>query len=251
MRGVGEMIMETLEVQSKSGKNSQAIGQMFDKVARRYDLANRLMSLGRDPFWRAAAARRLKIIDAPGRLLDLAAGTGDQIVSAKKIFPGLEAVGLDLSASMMKLAEPKLAKLPPPTPQMIVGDALNLPFDNESFDSVSISFGLRNIGARQDLYRQVLRVLKPGGRFVVLEMYHDRQDLFSPIINLYLKRVVPVIGGRIASQEPEAYRYLTSSILAFPQPRQLMEEMAGSGFVELESRSYTFKTVMLVWGHKA
>ena len=118
------MKMETLEAGPKSGKNSQAIGRMFDKVARRYDLANRLMSLGRDPFWRAAAARRLKIIDAPGRLLDLAAGTGDQIVAAKRIFPGLEAVGLDLSASMMKLAEPKFNKLSPPPPPLIARGAL-------------------------------------------------------------------------------------------------------------------------------
>ena len=152
---------------------------------------------------------------------------------------------------MMKLAEVKFNGLAPPPRVMIAGDALKLPVDDNSVDSVSISFGLRNISARRDLYRQVLRVLKPGGRFVVLEMYHDRGDLFSPIISLYLKKVVPIIGGRIASQEPEAYRYLISSILAFPQPRQLREEMSAAGFVELGSRSYTFKTVMLVWGHKA
>lgn len=224
---------------------------MFDEVARRYDLANRLMSLGRDPFWRAASARRLKVIDAPGRLLDLAAGTGDQIVAAKKAWPRLEAVGLDISPAMMELAAPKFEKLAPPHPTMITADALNIPFDDNSFDSVSISFGLRNITARRELYAEALRVLKPGGRFVVLEMYHDRNDFLAPIIHFYLKKVVPVVGGRIVSQQRDAYRYLISSILAFPQPRKLMEEMLEAGFTDLDFNSYTFNTVMLVWGHKA
>ena len=240
----------TTEFRTAARKNSLAMGNMFDEVARRYDLANRLMSLGRDPFWRAASARRLKVIDAPGRLLDLAAGTGDQIVAAKKAWPRLEAVGLDISPAMMELAAPKFDLLPPPRPGMIAGDALDLPFGESFFDSVSISFGLRNISARRDLYKEVLRVLKPGGRFVVLEMYHDREAFLAPLVNFYLKRVVPVVGGRIVSRQPEAYRYLISSILAFPQPRQLMEEMEAAGFSDLSYQSYTFNTVMLVWGHK-
>lgn len=223
---------------------------MFNEVARRYDLANRVMSLGRDPFWRKASARRIKIIDAPGRLLDLAAGTGDQIVAAKKEFPQLETVGLDISANMMELAAPKFAYLSPPAPVMVSADALNPPFEDNSFDSVSISFGLRNISARRDLYAQVLRVLKPGGRFLVLEMYHDRDAFLAPLVNFYMKKVVPVLGGRIVSREQEAYRYLISSILAFPQPYRLIEEMGQAGFVELAYQSYTFNTVMLAWGHK-
>lgn len=244
------MIDTTAEIPATARKNSLAMGHMFDEVARRYDLANKLMSLGRDRFWREASARRLKVIDAPGRLLDLAAGTGDQIVASKKARPDLEAVGLDISPAMMELAAPKFEKLSPPKPEIIAGDALDIPFADNNFDSVSISFGLRNISARNDLYKEVLRVLKPGGRFVVLDMYHDRHAVHAPLIYFYLKRVVPLLGGRIASRQPEAYRYLISSILAFPQPGQLIEEMAAAGFSDLNYQSFTFNTVMLLWGHK-
>lgn len=244
------MIDTAAEIPAIARKNSLAMGNMFDEVARRYDLANKLMSLGRDRFWREASARRLKVLDAPGRLLDLAAGTGDQIVAAKKARPNLEAVGLDISPAMMELAAPKFEKLPSPKPEIIAGDALDIPFTDNHFDSVSISFGLRNITARKELYKEVLRVLKPGGRFVVLDMYHDRHAFLTPLIHFYLKRVVPVLGGRIVSRQTEAYRYLISSILAFPQPGQLIEEMAAAGFSGLDYQSYTFNTVMLVWGHK-
>ncbi len=231
-------------------KNSVAIRNMFSSVARRYDLANRVMSLGRDPFWRSTLARRVKVLEAPGRLLDLAAGTGDQIVAVKSVRPDMEVTGLDLSTVMMELARPKFAGLSPPAPVMVEGDALDLPFEGGRFDSVSISFGLRNIPARAELYRQVLRVLKPGGRFLVLEMYHDREDVFAPLIRLYMKKVVPLLGGRLISREREAYRYLVSSIMAFPRPEDLAAEMTAAGFESVAFRIYTFRTVMLVWGEK-
>ena len=229
---------------------SRAMNHMFTGLAGRYDLANRVMSLGRDLFWRQALARRVKIIDPPGRLLDLAAGTGDQIVAIKKIHPQLAAAGLDLSAAMLELAAPKLARLTPPIPETIVGDALDLPWGEGTFDSVSISFGLRNIPARDELYRQVLRVLKPGGRFLVLEMYHDRRALLAPAVSFYLRRVAPVLGGRLISRQPEAYKYLATSILGFPQPEALAEEMAGAGFTALNIQKFNFNTVMLVLAEK-
>jgi len=230
--------------------NTAFMEDMFSGVARRYDLANRVLSLGRDPFWRRALARRIKIIDRPGRLLDLAAGTGDQIVAAKHVHPSLEVTGLDLSAGMMELAGPKFRRLAPPRPKMLLGDALNPPLADNSFDSVSISFGLRNIPAREALYAQVMRLLKPGGRFLVLEMYHDPQYSLAPLIRFYLRHMVPWLGGRLISREQAAYSYLTSSVLAFPRPELLAGELAGAGFISIGHLSYTFRTVMLVWGEK-
>jgi demethylmenaquinone methyltransferase/2-methoxy-6-polyprenyl-1,4-benzoquinol methylase len=223
---------------------------MFDRVARRYDLANRVMSLGLDIRWRKALARRLKIIDQPGRLLDLAAGTGDQIVAAKRIHPSLAADGLDLSPAMVALAEPKWTGLAPPRPEMVIGSALSLPYPEGVFDSVSISFGLRNIPDRAGVYAQVRRVLKPGGRFLVLEAFHDRQSLWAPVTGFYLKRVMPALGGRLVSRERAAYDYLADSVLAFPRPEALGAELAGAGFGRIAFRVYAFSTVMLVWGDK-
>jgi demethylmenaquinone methyltransferase/2-methoxy-6-polyprenyl-1,4-benzoquinol methylase len=223
---------------------------MFSALARRYDLANRILSLGRDPFWRLALARRLKILAPPGRLLDLAAGTGDQIVAAKKVRPGLQATGLDLAPAMLARARPKIDRLPPPAPDLVDGDALNLPFADETFDSVSIAFGLRNIARRRELYRQVRRVLKPGGRFLILEMFHDPRRPWAAPVRFYLRHIVPFLGGRLISREREAYRYLAASILAFPPPDRIAAELAEAGFTAPAGRTYTFDTTMLVWGER-
>ncbi len=230
---------------------ASVLGRMFSGLAGRYDLANRVMSLGRDLAWRRALARRIHLVDRPGRVLDLAAGTGDQIVAIKALWPQLELTGLDLSEEMMRLAQPKFDCLPEPRPTMLVGDALELDFEENYFDSVTISFGLRNIQARSQLYQQVRRVLKPGGRFLVLEMYHDRRALLAPLVNFYLRRVTPFVGGRLISGQVEPYRYLASSILAFPQPEEIAAELAGCAFEAIDFLRYNFNSVMLLWGHKA
>ena len=229
---------------------SRSLRDMFSGLARRYDLVNRVLSLGRDNFWRLALARRLKIMEPPGRLLDLAAGTGDQIVAAKKLWPGLAVTGLDLAPDMLALARPKLAGLPAPAPELVVGDALDLPFAEAEFDSVSISFGLRNIARRREFYAQVRRVLKPGGRFLILELFHNPQSPWAGLTGFYLRRAVPFLGGRILTRSRGAYRYLADSILAFPQPAQLAGELAAAGFTALAGRFYTFESAMLVCGEK-
>jgi demethylmenaquinone methyltransferase/2-methoxy-6-polyprenyl-1,4-benzoquinol methylase len=228
----------------------RALRAMFSNVARRYDLVNRILSLGRDPFWRRALARRLKIVEPPGRLLDLASGTGDQIVAAKKLWPDLAVTGLDIASDMLALARPKLAGLPGPGPELVMGNALELPFAEASFDSVSISFGLRNISPRRELYAQVRRVLKPGGRFLILELFHSPHSPWAALTRFYLRHVVPVLGGRILTRSPAAYRYLADSILAFPQPAQLAEELAEAGFTALTGRLYTFDSALLICGEK-
>ncbi len=227
-----------------------AMRKMFDNVAARYDLANLAMSLGRDRFWRQSLARRLKILTPPGRLLDLAAGTGDQIVAAKKAWPHLEAVGLDLSPAMMDLAEAKFNALEAPRPRMIIGDALALPFEEGEFDSVSMSFGLRNVASRAKLFAEALRVLKPGGRILILEMYFDQAAPWAAFMRWYLQKIVPFLGGRLLSSEREAYKYLVSSVMAFPRPEIAAQEMAAAGFAAPRVKTYTLNSVMLVWGDK-
>lgn len=232
-----------------AGKGAVAMRNMFSGLAGRYDLANRAMSLGRDVFWRQALARRLKVLDEPGRLLDLAAGTGDQIVAAKTARPALEVTGLDLAPAMLHLAERKFTRFAP-RPRLVVGDALATPFGEGEFDSVSISFGLRNVPDRAALMAEARRVLKPGGRFLVLEMFFDRLAPWAPAMRWYLNKVVPLVGGRLISHEREAYRYLAESIMGFPQPAELAREMAAAGFKGISYNTYTFHAAMLVWGDK-
>ena len=231
-------------------QDPRALRDMFSGLAGRYDLVNRILSLGRDSFWRLALARRLKIIEPPGRLLDLASGTGDQIMAAKKIWPGLAVTGLDLAPDMLALARPKMAALPAPAPELVVGDALDLPFAEAAFDSVSISFGLRNINRRRELFAQVRRVLKPGGRFLILELGHNPKSPWAALTGFYLRRLVPFLGGRILTRSDQAYRYLADSILAFPQPAHLAEELAEAGFTALDTSLYTFDSAMLISGEK-
>ena len=239
------------ETSPASGRREPlALRDMFSGLARRYDLVNRVLSLGRDRSWRLALARGLKIMEPPGRLLDLASGTGDQIVAAKKLWPGLAVTGLDLAPDMLALARPKLAGLTAPAPELVVGDALALPFDEAGFDSVSISFGLRNISRRRELYAQVRRVLRPGGRFLILELFHNPGSPWAGLTGFYLQSVVPFLGGRILTRSGEAYRYLADSILAFPQPARLAGELAEAGFTALTVRLYTFESAMLVCGEK-
>ena len=231
-------------------QDPRALRDMFSGLAGRYDLVNRILSLGRDASWRRALARRMKIIEPPGRLLDLAAGTGDQIVAAKRLWPGLAVTGLDLAPDMLALARPKMAALSAPAPELVVGDALDLPFAENSFDTVSISFGLRNISRRGELFAQVRRVLKPGGRFLILELSHNPKSPWAALTGFYLRRFVPLVGGRIMTRSGEAYRYLADSILAFPPPARLAGELAEAGFTNLNTRLYTFDSAMLISAEK-
>jgi demethylmenaquinone methyltransferase/2-methoxy-6-polyprenyl-1,4-benzoquinol methylase len=231
-------------------KRPNRILEMFDKISPRYDALNRVLSLGRDLFWRRALARRLLAIDNPGRFLDLAAGTGDQLAAAREFWPAADLTGLDFSEKMLKLAAAKLAKLPGPRPTLVLGDALLPPFEPASFDSISISFGLRNIGDRPALYRSALRLLKPAGRFLVLDLVFDRRLPWAPLHKLHLKKIAPWTARLAVGRQASAYRYLADSIISFPHPASLCDELEDSGFVAPGSRIYTFWAAALVWDAK-
>ncbi|MDR1049527.1 MAG: ubiquinone/menaquinone biosynthesis methyltransferase [Deltaproteobacteria bacterium] len=241
--------------------------EMFGEITPRYDILNRFMSLGRDLFWRRSLSERLLVLDPPGKFLDLATGSGDQLVAAGARWPGAELTGLDFSKPMLELARRKVTSAraaarveareaggpavpPSPEPVLIHGDALHNDLPENAFDSVSISFGLRNISPRRELYKTVLRVLKPGGRFLVLELFFEPRSLWAPVHRFYLKSAIPGLVGGLFEGAGDAYGYLGESVVAFPHPDVLIDQMARAGFVGLGRRTHTFGVAMLVWGHK-
>jgi demethylmenaquinone methyltransferase/2-methoxy-6-polyprenyl-1,4-benzoquinol methylase len=242
--------------QAKAIPFSERVRIMFGEIAPRYDLLNAVLSLGRDSFWRAALARRVAPLDGPGAFADLATGTGDQLLAIRERHPEARLTGIDFSAPMLGLAEAKAARqsglLGPgsPPPDWRLGEASATGLDPGSQDAVSISFGLRNLPDRAPLYREAMRILKPGGRLLILELWHDPRPWFARIHRLHLETVTPFVAGALFGSEEKAYRYLGVSILAFPDPWRLLDELALAGFADPGLRTFTFGAAMLAWARK-
>ena len=176
----------------------------FDTIAQNYDSMNRLMTLGLDRRWRKRAVRGLH-----GNVLDVACGTGDMIVILME--RGCTVTGVDISEEMLEVARLKVKGA-----RLMVADAEHLPFEDSIFDSVTCAFGVRNFVHLEQGLSEMLRVLKPGGKMVVLELATPDNPLIKPFYNLYTKYIIPWLGARIAGSR-EAYTYLPTSIERFPK----------------------------------
>ncbi len=212
---------------------------MFDGVARRYDLTNTVLSLGRDRSWRRATRKALGL--QPGeKVLDLAAGTAVSTVELAK--SGAWCVAADFSVGMLAAGAgrdvPKVA-----------GDATKLPFDDGVFDAVTISFGLRNVVDHATGLREMARVTRPGGRLVVCEFSTPTVPVFATAYKEYLMRALPAVA-RAVSSNPEAYVYLAESIRAWPDQAALAERITAAGWSEVSWRNLTGGIVALHSGRK-
>lgn len=209
---------------------------VFAKVAHRYDLANRVLSFGFDQSWRRHAARELRL--EPGStVLDLAAGTGDLAIADVTVGGAARVVATDVSEDMMAFGRDKVAR--GGLAERIVfrfADAEALPFDDVSFDGVTVGFGVRNFAHRDVAFRQVLRVLRPGGRFVCLEFSTPPSPLLGAVHAAYLRHLVPLVGQAITG-ERDSYRYLADSIRAFPRQEDLSLALADAGFSRVGYRN--------------
>jgi demethylmenaquinone methyltransferase/2-methoxy-6-polyprenyl-1,4-benzoquinol methylase len=205
------------------------IRAMFDRIAGVYDRMNSVMTVGLDARWRARAVDLAGIDPArPGdRVLDVACGTGDLALEAHR--RGAEVVGLDFSAEMLARAREK-----EPGMEWVQGNALALPFEDESFTAATVGFGARNFSDLAAGVGEMARVVRPGGRVVVLEITKPEAPLLSGFFSLWFDRIVPLLGR--AAGDPEAYAYLPSSVKRFPGPEGLARVMAGAG---LEQISWT------------
>jgi demethylmenaquinone methyltransferase / 2-methoxy-6-polyprenyl-1,4-benzoquinol methylase len=192
---------------------------MFDRIARVYDLMNSVMTAGMHHRWRERAAD-LAAVGAGDRALDVATGTGDLALAMRR--RGAEVVGLDFSERMLELAREKA-----PDCRFVAGNALALPFEDGEFDAATVGFGARNFSDLRRGLAEMARVVRPGGRVVVLEITTPQRPPLSWFFRLWFDRVVPVLGR--AAGDPDAYSYLPSSVRRFPGPRELAAELAGVG----------------------
>lgn len=219
---------------------------MFDRIVPRYDLMNRIMTGGRDVAWRKLAVRAVLEVH-PERVIDVATGTGDLANAlAGAGIPGV--IGLDFSAGMIDAAAKKLAGQS--RIGLVRGDGMTLPIADGGVDALTISFGLRNMPDYERAVEEFVRVVRPGGRIVILEMTPLPDSRFARLFNWYFRTVVPVLGG-LLSGDRAAYAYLPESVAAFPDKERLRRMLLRAGCSRVTIKTLGLGTVALHIGERA
>lgn len=230
-------------------RGSDSIRNMFSSIAKRYDLLNRLLSFGLDVRWRRKLTSQMPIEDN-GVALDLATGTGDVVLTLdRSLADSWKIIGADFTLPMLKIADRKLASRGSGRSHLTAGDAMSLPFQDSVFNAVTIAFGLRNLPDRPYALGEMLRVLVPGGKLIILEFTRINHPVTGPAFRFYFHNVLPFLGGLI-SGNPGAYRYLPRSVDDFPDPAGLAREMEGAGFSSVSYSSLTWGVACLHIGSK-
>ena len=233
------------------GPRTRDTERLFNSIAPTYDSLNHWLSLGVDKSWRRRSLRWIVDPSAPQQILDIACGTGDySIAIARRAHPDTVVTGVDLTEAMLQVMRSKVEKAG--LVGRIVaeqGNAEAMRFADNRFDRATIAFGIRNFEHREQALREILRVLKPGGRLVILELSVPSNPLLRWCYNLYFTRLLPAIGGMV-SGDKAAYRYLPASVLSFPSKREWMETMRRCGFRNVSHRAYTLGICRLYIGEK-
>ncbi|MBP3353635.1 MAG: bifunctional demethylmenaquinone methyltransferase/2-methoxy-6-polyprenyl-1,4-benzoquinol methylase UbiE [Bacteroidales bacterium] len=231
-------VEEVTPYESKERKGKQ-IAKMFNAIASRYDLMNRLISLGQDNSWREKAIAIIKENNA-SVILDIATGTGDMAINMYKAINNSNIVGCDISTGMLKVAEKKVTQQG--LSEYITfkeGDCTTLPFEDNSFDAVSIAFGIRNVEDIKRGLSEIFRVLKPGGVAVILELSVPENRFYRFFYNIYTKLFIPTLG-KIITGEKSAYEYLRRSIAAVPQGEEMLSLMRETKMITPQCKFMTF-----------
>ena len=223
---------------NKSGKKEQ-VAQMFNNIARRYDFLNHFLSLGIDKIWRKKAIRCLKDISPNPIMLDVASGTGDLAIAALKLNPQ-KIIGIDISEEMLNVGIKKIRRKGyEDIIELKKGDSENLEFENDFFDGITVAFGVRNFENLNKGLSEMQRVLKPGGKAVILEFSKPKVFPVKQIYSFYFKIILPMIG-KIISKDNSAYTYLPESVNQFPERNLFIKELGEVGFKDCTFRSLSF-----------
>jgi demethylmenaquinone methyltransferase/2-methoxy-6-polyprenyl-1,4-benzoquinol methylase len=227
------------------GERADYVRSMFARIAPRYDLMNRLMTIGQDVRWRSEVIRKASLTPR-ARVLDLGAGTGDLALEALKQQPTCIPIASDFTLEMMRTGKlrPNAEKL-----SWSAGDATQLPFESETVDAVVSGFLLRNVVDIRRVLEEQYRVLKPQGRMVTLDTTRPRPGFLTPLVRFHMHTVIPTLGTLIAG-DGEAYTYLPNSSEHFLLAEDLAVQMVRSGFQEVEFRRYMFGSIAIHWGRK-
>lgn len=230
---------EVVPYSNKDEGKKKQVAEMFNKIAHRYDFINRLLSAGTDISWRKKAIAEIKTIQ-PKTILDVATGTGDMAIMMCKILQPESITGIDISEGMLEYGRKKIAAQG--FEHMIdlqSGDAETINFPDKSFDAVTVAFGVRNFENLENGLREMHRVLKPGGKLMVLEFSRPKRKIFRGLYNFYMKKFAPA-AGKVFCNNPEAYSYLGNSVRLFPEREQFTNIMKEAGYENIY-----FKTLSL------
>ena len=225
---------------SQNKKNQ--VKQMFNKIAYKYDFLNRFLTFGIDNVWRTIAVKKIK--NNPKNVLDIATGTADlAIITAK--YTNAEIIGLDISDQMLKVGKEKITnKNLNSRIKLINGDAENLSFNNETFDAITVGFGVRNFENLEKGLNEIYRVIKEGGYVAILEPSFPEKFPFKHLFNFYFETLTPIIGNLI-SKDYKAYSYLSKSVKNFPSSNNFIDQLKQIGFSKCNHYALTFGVVSL------
>ena len=227
---------ELIKPYSQEGEKGEQVEQMFDNIAPTYDLLNHLLSFGIDRYWRRAALRTLKPY-APQYLLDMATGTGDFALLAHRMLQPARLLGADLSEGMLEVARRKAEGIDGIAFEK--HDCMQLALPDDTFDAATVAYGVRNFPDLERGLSELRRVLKPGGRLVIIELTSPRRFPMKQLFWLYSHVLMPLVG-KLVSRDSSAYTYLPATMEAFPQGEVMQEILRKVGYTDVKFKRYTF-----------
>ncbi len=240
--------MAVVPYKDQQSSKKEQVAQMFDNISPKYDFLNHTLSLGIDNIWRKKAINQLKELQ-PKLILDIATGTGDFAIAALKLNPE-KVIGVDISAGMLEVGKEKMKKKNlSDRIEMKLGDSEGLEFEENKFDAVIVAFGVRNFEHLEEGLKDMLRVVREGGKVVILEFSRPKAFPLKQLYNFYFRWILPKIG-RLISKDQSAYTYLPESVKAFPDGQDFLEIMKQIGYKETTCKTLTFGISSIYTGIK-